>query len=468
MHLSTPPLGVGCVLLPGLERYVEAGQRFIDVLEIEPQTYWFAEASAYRIADDQLRSLQQRPQHKLIHGVGLPLAGSCPPEQAQLAPFIEMIETLGAVWASEHLSFRRISGPRGSEDVGFLLPPLQSEAGVALCVANLRALQAQLPVPLAFETGVNYLRPQPGELRDGAFWRAVAEGADCGILLDLHNLWCNAVNGRQSLESVLAELPLERVWEVHLAGGQRLGEFWLDAHSNRVPPALMALAREVLPALPNLKALNFELIPDYAAAGVVSETAFCRQMAELQELWAARFRPARTDRWAVPAQSCGALPTPQQWEQALAQLVRGLAPGDPLARRLASDPGIAVFAQLIRQVRYGAVAEALTLSFRYLCLLEGEPQFRRLMDGFCRSRAPQPFGLEEARAFVAFLERAEPRYQPVVQVARFEIACLEALCQGRAGAVAFDFAPEPVLRALGQGRLPAALTAGRYELEILP
>ena len=77
----------------------------------------------------------------------------------------------------------------------------------------------------------DYLRPRPGELGDGEFFAAVAEQADCGILLDLHNLWCNERDGRQPVRDVLAELRLERVWEVHLAGGEELVGYLLDAHS---------------------------------------------------------------------------------------------------------------------------------------------------------------------------------------------------------------------------------------------
>jgi uncharacterized protein len=55
----------------------------------------------------------------------------------------------------------------------------------------------------------------------------------------LHNLWCNQLNGRQQVLDVLAELPLDRVWEVHLAGGKEMDGLWLDAHSSTPlnPPA---------------------------------------------------------------------------------------------------------------------------------------------------------------------------------------------------------------------------------------
>jgi len=62
-------------------------------------------------------------------------------------------------------------------------------------------------VPIAIETAVNYLRPRADELGDGEFVAAVAERADCGILLDLHNIYCNALNGRQSVDPVRVGAP---------------------------------------------------------------------------------------------------------------------------------------------------------------------------------------------------------------------------------------------------------------------
>lgn len=81
----------------------------------------------------------------------------------------------------------------------------------------------------------------------------------CGILLDLHNIYCNALNGRQSVEQFLSALPLERVWELHVAGGFEVDGYWLDAHSGAIPPPLHAICAYVVPSLPQLKAIVFEL-----------------------------------------------------------------------------------------------------------------------------------------------------------------------------------------------------------------
>ena len=139
---------------------------------------------------------------------------------------------------------------------------------------------------MVVETGVNYLRPRSDELRDGNFVRRVSEAADCGLLLDLHNVFTNALNGRQPLDAFLDDLPLERVWEVHLAGGMELDGFWLDAHSGAIPDALYSVAEQLIPRLPNLGAIIFEIFPSFVP--VVGLDLVEEQIHRLHALWRRR------------------------------------------------------------------------------------------------------------------------------------------------------------------------------------
>jgi uncharacterized protein len=292
--VALPRLGVGVVYAPGLEPLLEAGADVVDVLELEPQTFWFTDGpDGYRIDPRVLPRFADWPGAVLIHGVGFPVGGSVGVDAAAVAPFVAMIEALGAPWCSEHLSFNRAPEPGGPRNAGFLMPPLQTAAGVDVAVRNITELTARLPVPFAFETGVNYLQPLPGELPDGEFFATVAERADCGLLVDLHNLWANERNGRQPVADVLAALPPERIWELHVAGGQEFQGYWLDAHSGYVPGPVMELAADLIARLPNLGAVNFELMPDYIAANGLSLDRIIGQLAELRAAFERRVEVPR-------------------------------------------------------------------------------------------------------------------------------------------------------------------------------
>ncbi len=134
-------------------------------------------------------------------------------------------------------------------------------------------MKRSLPVPIAFETGVNYLRPLSTELHDGTYFREIANTADCGILLDLHNLWANEINGRATLDDVLTACPLDRVWEVHLAGGFRKDGYYLDAHSGPVSDGLLEILARWIGRMPNLRAVVYEILPEHIASAGIDRIA---------------------------------------------------------------------------------------------------------------------------------------------------------------------------------------------------
>ncbi len=264
--MSRLDLGVGLALMPGLLDELERVADLVDCLEVEPQTFWMETADPqrpFRLVTEGIDELRKRFPTILAHGVTSPVGGSQPPSVDMARLFAESVRRLGAQLASEHLSFNRAAGDDGPFGSAFFLPPRQTESGVDAAVAAIAALRAELDVPFSFETPVSYLRPRADEIPDGAFVAAVAEAADCGILLDLHNIWTNERNGRQTAREFLAQLPLERVSEVHLAGGLERSGFWLDAHSGGLAPELEALAAEVLPQLPEVRVVVYEVLPEF-------------------------------------------------------------------------------------------------------------------------------------------------------------------------------------------------------------
>src|SRR3984893_6827908 len=266
-----PELGVGIVYSAALEPLFADHPEIADVLEIEPQTTWLERpdrpgGNLVRPAvDDHLASL---PFRKLVHSIGTPVGGSIPGIDAQLPLLREIVRKLEAPWASEHLAFNLTS----DFFTGFFLPPRHTAAGLDVYGAAIDRLTDAVQVPLAIETGVNYLRRRSDEIPDGEFVAKLADRAGCGILLDLHNLFANERNGRQKVWDFLKQIPLDRVWEIHLAGGFEWGGYWLDAHSGAIPEPLLALSREVVPHCPNLKAVIFEVfssfLPSFGLDGV--------------------------------------------------------------------------------------------------------------------------------------------------------------------------------------------------------
>jgi uncharacterized protein len=428
VYAKLPALGVGITYSSVLEPLLEREPDLIDILEVEPQTTWLKTLdirNPYRVNEEVLEHLLTLPGRKLIHSVGTPVGGTVRPEPAQLKLLRETIEFFDSPWASDHLSFNQT--PEFA--TGFFLPPRQTLQGVETVTTSISEVQRVLPVPIAVETGVNYFRPRADELQDGDFVRRVVEHADCGLLLDLHNIFCNGLNGRQPIDESLDQLPLERVWEIHLAGGMELDGFYLDAHSGAIPDLLYTVAERLMPKLPNLKAMIFEIFPSFVpevGLGLVRE-----QLLRLRALWQLRGqaqqppppRPLRLERDLPDA------PPPEAWERALGKIVTGQTPigDDPLGQALAQDPGVKIIEGLIHEFRASMIVGILRLTSRLLILALGPSVFRTLLRGYWTKVPPQLYGVLEAEAFARYLEELNLKLPYLAKVLEFERAVTATL-----------------------------------------
>jgi uncharacterized protein (UPF0276 family) len=466
------PLGVGITYSSAIEPLLEQRPELFDVLEIEPQTLWTRSLSGPRrfsVEPDVLAHMARLPGRKLIHSVGTPIGGTVPPDPEQLALLQAMVEHFGAPWVSDHLSYNRT--PEFA--TGFFLPPRQTRAGVDVVTASISQLQAGLGVPVAVETGVNYLRPREDELRDGQFVAAVVQQADCGLLLDMHNVFTNALNGRQPIDEFIAELPLDRVWEMHLAGGMELDGFWLDAHSGAIPDPLVAICEQLIPRLPNLGAIIFEIFPSFVP--LVGLDLIREQIERVRELWSLRVKapvptvPPRPIQLRVESADGEDRLPPAAWERALGELVIGRSVSDPAARDLADDPGIRIVEGLIHEFRASMIVGVLRLTARLLLLALGPQAFRVILNGYWQDTPPQMYASLEAEAFADYLERLDFGVPHLAEVLRFERALTATLSDNTTRIVSFSVEPLPLLRALAAGELPSEPpTPGRFEIELTP
>jgi uncharacterized protein (UPF0276 family) len=408
--VKPPALGVGVIWWPALDLLCRESEGLIGVIEAEPEAFWIANGIGFRSTLPE--ALGHRTQPKLLHGVGAPVGGSCVAPPGHTETFAEDVARLDPIWVSEHLNFSRFpigAGDAASDPVfaGVLLPPAQSVEGVSASAGNIAIRRNVLGGrPIAFETGVSYLPSRPGEMLDGAFAAAVAEAAECGILLDLHNLFCNERNGRQTVGEFCASLPLERVWELHLAGGEYEGGFCLDAHSGVVEPALMELAADLVPRFPNLGAIVFEIMPDFIP--IVGLNPIARQLESLHDLWALRREsPTRSKGGFGSGQKTSWMLSPPQWEALLGLSVTGLGeldPGDDLAAWWQSaEPAMGVYRRLAQESRAGMAAMAAPRTVRTLLQHRGAAGSRALLAEFWSHTPAAYTAAEEGESFVRFV-----------------------------------------------------------------
>lgn len=393
-------LGLGMVTFPGMIEHFDHFEGRLDCLEVEPQTLWLPTSDAsdpWRPDEQAMTEIVATGLPVLAHGVSAPVGSSQPPDDTTVAAFARSVTALGAIGASEHLSFNAAGEGEGRIDTGLFLPPCPTSTGVARCIEAVLVHQRQLGGPFSIETGVNYLQPRRGELPDSEIVARVATGADCGILLDLHNLWCNERNGRERVWEAIARLPLERVTEVHLAGGVDLHGYRLDGHCDLVPAELLTLAADVLPMLPNVRAVIFEMLPLH-----VGMVGLARLRAHLDELAALVHRARHTPLRQAPARPernrARLNITPEAWESSLAAAATGW-PVDRSAPVL-HDPATRLLRTLVDAGRAGRVVRGAPATFELLRSRLDRKRLDDVMASYTVSRPPALWGLDETERFL--------------------------------------------------------------------
>ena len=462
---TAPKLGIGMIFATALRPFLERRPDAVDLIEIEPQTLWLADdafTGPFFEFTPGIEMIAALPGHKLVHSVGMPLGGTRTPDPAQCALIASTAARLGSPWVSEHLS---VAGTPHRAS-GFLLPPLQTEAGVATAAANIRSFAAAVARPVAIETGVAYLVRKAFEMPDGTFVAEVVREAGCGILLDLHNLYCNQRNGRIRIETFLDQIPLDRVWEVHLAGGGEKDGYWLDSHSGPMPPDLVALAREILQSLPNLGALNFEIYDTFLER--MDPSALDGIVDQLRGLWGHAGRtmgdappPKEPLRAGVPTDA----PSPALWEERLTEAVWK---AEPEAHPFDEDgTPLRLYSGLARSFRGSMLARALPRTMRYLLLRDGRGVDDMLARYFKRI-SPRLYTPLEAGAFADWLRPMAGADAILAGLLDYDMAFLRIVRSGEAQIVRFPGNPAPIFEALAEARLPPLPVPPEWEVEILP
>lgn len=462
---------------PGIQEIISSNPDLINVIEVEPQTIWFQTESdsSYRINDDMIEAISSYDCYKTIHSVDCPVGGSNSMEYLEIPFLASVAQKLRPPLMSEHLSFNRADDDTERFKTGIFLPPCQSKEGVDGVVKSIKTLTDLIQIPFAVENGVNYLRPQEGEMTDGEFLRQITERANCGILLDLHNLWCNELNGRQKVLDFINEIPLERVLELHFAGGFAEDGFWLDAHSGEIPIELVKLSHTILPKLPNLRAMIFEI--EWSYVPIVGIKVLSYQLKALHDLWNFYQQTKRENSYSeryhrfqrnFPNPNRDSSIKPTEWEKVLGSLVLGKDVSGSLAEILSRDPGTAIYRKLIRSNRAAMIVGAFPLTSKLLITVLGSKYFHLLIADFLKRVLPSHFALREGEKFVNYIISLDLDVLYLNDIIQLERAFHSAVIKNKTLKVFLSHDPLPIVRSLIDFRKPGNFKAGNFEVNVGP
>lgn len=176
-----------------------------------------------------------------FHGVGLSLGSVDPLDKQYLENLKVLAEKIKPIRVSDHLCWTSVHGVHSHD----LLPLPYTKQTVTHVADRIKQVQDYLGRELVIENVSSYLQYTHSSLPEWDFINAVTEQADCGILLDVNNVYVNAVNHRFEAEEYLDAVNMDRVREIHLAGFEDRGTHLLDTHSAPVAPQVWELFKRV-------------------------------------------------------------------------------------------------------------------------------------------------------------------------------------------------------------------------------
>ncbi|MGW0495567.1 DUF692 domain-containing protein [Streptomyces sp. NPDC003007] len=222
-----------------------------DAVERMPGIDW-VEAVAENVCPghlpDSLRRLRQRGVTVVPHGVSLGLGGANRPDAGRLTALAERAEALGSPLVTEHIAFVRAGGSLTASphlEAGHLLPVPRTRDALDVLCENVRIAQDALPVPLAVENIAALIRWPGEEMTEGQFLYDLADRTGVRLLIDVANLHTNHVNRGEDPAEALAELPLEALAYVHVAGGFARDGVWHDSHAHPVPRPVLDILTDL-------------------------------------------------------------------------------------------------------------------------------------------------------------------------------------------------------------------------------
>ena len=233
------PARAGIGLRPVHYRDMQSRRPPLAFLEVHSENYFGAggppHAHLERLRADYSLSL---------HGVGMSLGSTDPLDRVYLDRLKNLIARYQPVRVSDHLCWTSVNGVHAHE----LLPLPYTDEVVRHLAARIRQAQDILGLRLLVENATSYVEFAASHMPEWEFVRAVVVEADCDLLLDVNNIYVNAINLGFDPLTYIEAMPAERVKEIHLAGHDRDTRLdcLVDTHGTAVTEPVWRLYRQTI------------------------------------------------------------------------------------------------------------------------------------------------------------------------------------------------------------------------------
>jgi uncharacterized protein len=204
------------------------------ILSEKPTVDWFEIISENFMCDGgrPLKVLDQiLEQYRVVqHGVSVYFGSAEPLNREHLKKLKRLVKRTKTPWLSDHLCWGSVDG-RYTHD---LLPMPYTMAAAKVTAMKIRQARDFLEVPIAVENVSSYAEFHVSEMTEWEFLSEVVERADCGILLDVNNIYVSSQNHNFNPFDYIDNVPAGRVAQFHIAGHSQYRKYILDTHDHPV------------------------------------------------------------------------------------------------------------------------------------------------------------------------------------------------------------------------------------------
>ena len=245
------------------------------VLENWPALDWFEIISEnFMVAGGRpLEVLEQvRERYPVVlHGVSLSLGSTDVLNREYLRDLAQLARRFEPAWISDHLCWSGVGG----HNLHDLIPLPYTEEALLHVVKRIRQVQEILERRILIENVSSYLEFTSSTMHEWEFLGAVAEEVDCGILLNINNIYVSAFNHRFDPWVYIDAIPVNRVAQFHLAGHSDHGTNLLDTHDHPVCDEVWSLYEYALPRFGEVSTLIEwdDNTPEFAELAATAEQA---------------------------------------------------------------------------------------------------------------------------------------------------------------------------------------------------
>lgn len=234
-------------------------QPALDFIEVHAENF-FADGGAALAVLEQGRAAYPVS----LHGVGLSLGSAMGIDLWHLNQLARLVERIDPVRVSDHACFARAPLAGRPVHASDLLPVPMTHAALDAMCANVQRVQDRLRRPIAVENLSAYLQWREAEMDEPTFLTMLARRTGCGLLVDVNNLYVNALNAQlrgelqdplEACQNWLNAIDPAQVAELHLAGHVHAGDIVIDDHGSPVVGAVWSLyghALQCFGAVPTL------------------------------------------------------------------------------------------------------------------------------------------------------------------------------------------------------------------------